>query len=189
MRRSELAPFAALALAGALLGCQPVEDEATKPEAQAGEDAKAEADAADATKKEAGVEARPADPAAQPVETPPEPIANGTTREGEPPKWYDESLYADSKVVRKDRSETMLSGGYASAMVLELAEGTSTQQCMAQALAEIAKEMGKDPTQLDAPEGNGDRLMAKGTGSGYEYVVVCGEAKGKQTMYLSYTRS
>ena len=91
--------------------------------------------------------------------------------------------------MRKDTSETKLAGGYASAMVLELPAGTTADQCMELALAEIAKNLGKPVTDLPEPDKDDGRQVIHGTDNCYNYTVVCGDAKDKPIMYLSYTCS
>ncbi|GEM_PF-2446062 len=152
--------------------------------------AKSDAPAAAA---DSGVEPRATDPAGKASTPEPGPQVSAEpgseVREGTPPAWYDETIYADSTVIRKDTAETKLAGGYASAMVLQLRAGTSSSECMGQALGEIAKEAGTTVDDLSTPEVSDDRQMAHGTNNGYDWTIVCGEAKGKPTLYLSYTRS
>lgn len=148
--------------------------------------AKSEGEGEEAAKKAEKTEDTEKAEAPKP-EPPPEP--DGATRESEPPPWYDEKLYPVVKVVRQDQSETKFAGGYASAMVLELEADTSPEVCMKTALGEIRKDL-DEGVEVPAPAAGPDgRLTVTGNGTGYEYVVVCGIAKGKSTLYLSYTRS
>lgn len=80
-------------------------------------------------------------------------------------------------------SEGTIAGGYASAMILELEPGVSNEQCIERA----KKALGESLSELPEATIDGDRLMLQGKADDYHYTIVCGEAKGKPTMYLSYT--
>ena len=184
-RRFALAPI--LPFAFFALACQPPEQPAQKGDGK-GDDKGAVA-VGDAAKGDGNkVETAPSQPAPGPA-TASTPAADGDAREAAPPPWFDESLYGEAKVMRKDRSEVKLAGGYASALVLQLADGTSIEQCMQSALTEIGKDVGKSVAELPQPDVGADRQTVHGTDNGYDWTVVCGDAKGKPTMYLSYTRS
>jgi hypothetical protein len=87
-------------------------------------------------------------------------------------------------VIKQMASEGTIAGGYASALVLELEAGVSNEQCIERAKAVLGESLSELP---EATAGDGERLMLQGKTDEYHYTVVCGEAKGKPTMYLSYT--
>lgn len=105
-----------------------------------------------------------------------------------PPAWFDASKFEHKAVTNQVASQGKIAGGYASAMVLELEPGTTAEDCVAMA-REVIGETVEDVAEA-SPGGEG-RLMLQGEATGfsvsYHYTIVCGEAKGKPTMYLSYT--
>jgi hypothetical protein len=136
--------------------------------------------------------------------TPSEPVPSGPSRtpavvvesEGPaaaderpaPPPWFDAAKIEHEAVVNQMASQGTIAGGYASAMVLELKAGATPQDCIDMASKAIGETIKDIPA---ATPGDDGRLMVQGeaTGAGiaYHYTVVCGDANGKPTMYLSYT--
>ncbi|NVB38003.1 hypothetical protein G6O69_09180 [Pseudenhygromyxa sp. WMMC2535] len=179
MMRSHSAALAiALTLPLAALACEPPKPaEATKGAPEAAEPAAPEQAPAPTT-----VPAPSSAPAVS-QESP-----DGSSRPGEPPPWYDEARFPGSVVKRKDVDETKFRGGFTAAMILVLAAGTSPDQCMQNALSEIAKVAGKTVADMPSPDTSTDRQVAHGIEGGYEWTVVCGDAEGKPMMFLSYAR-
>lgn len=135
-----------------------------------------------------------AEPAAREVEpskpvdrAAPEPVAEpeiiDTIERPPPPTWFDTAKIQHQAVIKQMASEGTIAGGYASAMILELEPGVSNEQCIERAKSALGESLS------DLPEAtvDGDRLMLQGEADDYHYTIVCGEAKGKPTMYLSYT--
>lgn len=163
-------PLSAIVLASALLvlacegGKPPASESDPKPTANQPDASKPDASA---KQPEASLEAKaPAD-----GERPP------------PPAWFDAAKIEHQALTKQMQSEGTLAGGYASAMLLELEAGVSNEQCIERAKAALAESLS------DLPEAKveGDRMLLQGKTDDYHYTVVCGEAKGKPTMYLSYT--
>jgi hypothetical protein len=100
------------------------------------------------------------------------------------PPWFDATKIQHEAVIKQMASEGTIAGGYASALVLELEAGVSNEQCIERAKAALGETLSDLP---EATAGDGERLMLQGKTDDYHYTVVCGEAKGKPTMYLSYT--
>lgn len=100
------------------------------------------------------------------------------------PAWYDATKIQHSAVLNQIASQGAIAGGKARAMVLELEPGVSNQQCIDRAKAAIGESVAEVP---EATAGDDGRLTLQGKTDDYHYTVVCGEAKGKPTMYLSYT--
>ena len=100
-----------------------------------------------------------------------------------PPAWFDATKIEHQSLVKQMASEGTMAGGYASALILELEPGISNEQCIERAKAVL----GQSIPELPEPTPDGERLMLQGKTDDYHYTVVCGEAKGKPTMYLSYT--
>lgn len=100
-----------------------------------------------------------------------------------PPAWYDASKIEHAAVISNSVSKGKIAGGYASAMVLELLPGTTTEQCIEKAQAALGESLDDLPEPVTGADG---RQTIQGQKDGYHYTVVCGEAKGKPTVYLSY---
>lgn len=100
-----------------------------------------------------------------------------------PPAWFDAAKIQHQAVIQQMASEGTIAGGYASALILELEPGVSNEQCIERARTVLGESL------PDLPEAtpDGERLMLQGKSDDYHYTVVCGDAKGKPTMYLSYT--
>jgi len=102
-----------------------------------------------------------------------------------PPPWFDEAKIEHAKVLNKSASDGPIAGGYATAMVLELQPEATTERCIELVQAAMSESL---PDRLPAPSvGDDGRQTIQGQADGYHYTVVCGEAKGKPTLYLSYT--
>jgi hypothetical protein len=101
-----------------------------------------------------------------------------------PPAWFDAAKIEHQAVIKQMASEGTIAGGYASALILELEPGVSNEQCIERAKAALGQTL----SELPEVTVDGERLMLQGKTDDYHYTVVCGEAKGKPTMYLSYTR-
>lgn len=100
-----------------------------------------------------------------------------------PPAWFDATKIEHQTLINQMASEGTMAGGYASALILELEPGISNEQCIERAKAVLVQSI----PELPEPTPDGERLMLQGKTDDYHYTVVCGEAKGKPTMYLSYT--
>jgi hypothetical protein len=110
--------------------------------------------------------------------------------EGEPPPlvdppWFDSAKIPHAAVIQQMASQGAIAGGQARAMILELEQGVSNEQCIDRAKAAIGESVSELP---EAEVGDDGRLTLQGKTDDYHFTVVCGEAKGKPTMYLSYTR-
>ncbi len=99
------------------------------------------------------------------------------------PAWFDAAKIDNSTLVKQMASEGTIAGGQATAMILELEAGTTPQQCVDKARAVLGETLPEVPEATSAD----GRLMVQGKTADYHYTVVCGDANGKPTMYLSYT--
>jgi hypothetical protein len=70
-------------------------------------------------------------------------------------------------------------------IVLELPAGTTPEQCIENFKAKLSEggASGEPPTSSVMPQGH---LSLRGKTDTYAYTVVCGIAKDKPTMFLSY---
>lgn len=165
-------PISMVMLAGAL--CCAIACEGTKPAAK-DEPAEGEPGKTGSTKIE------PAEP------PPPNQVseAPGQAPEAVDPPWFDSAKISHAAVIQQMTSQGPIAGGQARAMILELEPGVSNEQCIDRAKAAIGESV---PELPEAVAGDDGRLTLQGKTDEYHFTVVCGEAKGKPTMYLSYTR-
>jgi hypothetical protein len=143
------------------------------------------ADAKD-MKKEAGP---PADRAIEIVPAPapgtPQPEAGASELDSLDtiPSWFDTTKIAHAKILQPI-NRAKVGASTATAMLLELAQGTTTADCMASVRSEMLATI---PDLAEATPGEKDRLTLQGKTEGYSYTVVCGPGKdGQTTLYLSY---
>ena len=133
--------------------------------------------------------AKPADkptekPAEKPASTEAGPAETLATDARPPaPAWFDAGKIEHEAIINQIASKEAVATGFASALILELAPGTTNEQCIATASKTLAESI----PSLAEPVASGDRMMLQGKTDGYDYMVVCGQAKGKPTLYLSYT--
>lgn len=115
---------------------------------------------------------------------PPEPAGDAVL--GPAPAWFRPDAFEHVAIIRQDQKGTRVPTGQTSAMiVLELPAATTPEQCIEQFRLEIAKTVKDLPTASTMPQGH---LSLRGKGDNYEYTVVCGMAKDKPTMFLSYSQ-
>lgn len=117
------------------------------------------------------------------------PSPSGDAVPGPAPAWFSADAFEHTAIIRQDLAGARVPTGQTSAMiVLELPAATTPEQCIEQFRLEIAKTV-KDPPNppimSTMPEGH---LSLRGKGDNYEYTIVCGMAKGKPTMFLSYSQ-
>ena len=162
-----------LALALVLVACEGTQP-ATKSEAKAG--AKG-----DAAAKPAGPAPAPVDPAGSPSAVGEDAVSH--EEPGVAPAWFTPTIIPGATVNRQSQSKTP-EGGTSSLLLLELAAGTTPEQCIAAAEAKLGETITALPEQTTTPQGY---LTIMGQTETYHFNVVCGAAKGTPTMYLSYT--
>lgn len=106
--------------------------------------------------------------------------------EGEPPPWFSPEAFAHEQVIRQDgRSNKLPTGQFSRMILLELAAGTTPEQCIGRVEAKLGESMSELPEHSETPQGY---LMLQGKFADYEYNVVCGMAKGAPTLFLSYVQ-
>jgi hypothetical protein len=138
--------------------------------------------------------AEPPAPKSEPTKpVAPPPVENGfteppsaPTEPGPAPAWFRPDAFEHVAIIRQDLRGTQVPSGQSSAMiVLELPATTTPEQCIEQSRAKLAETVTEAPVASTMPQGH---LSLRGAGDGYQYTIVCGIAKGKPTMFLSYTQ-
>jgi hypothetical protein len=133
------------------------------------------------------------DPAATGPIVPPPPEGGFTEADppsdavpGLTPAWFSPDAFEHTAIIRQDLAGTPVPTGQTSAMiVLELPAATTPEQCIEQFRAKLAETVKDPPIASTMPQGH---LSLRGKGDDYEYTVVCGMAKDKPTMFLSYSQ-
>jgi hypothetical protein len=160
-----------LALAWCLAACPSTDDKTTPSK----------------TEPLASKAAEPTKPAAL-EPTAPAPVEGEFTEAapGPAPDWFRPDAFEHVAIIRQDLTGARITTGQSSAMiVLELRATTTPEQCIEQARAKLAETVSDPPIASTMPQGH---LSLRGKGNGYEYNIVCGLAKDKPTMFLSYTQ-
>lgn len=128
---------------------------------------------------------QPAPPHSGESSNPGETVAESTPKvAGPPPEWFRADAFEHTTIVRQDTSGARIPSGEKSSMiVLELPASVTPEQCIANFKAKLAETVKDPPTESVMPEGH---LSLRGKTDTYSYSVVCGMAKGKPTMFMSY---
>jgi hypothetical protein len=98
------------------------------------------------------------------------------------PAWFRPTIFAGATVLKEGRAPADEAGLFASQITLQLADGTDIDACVEELMAAV----GADVPGL-AVEDQGDRRSIKGATEHYQVTLLCGEAKGHMTAYVSYT--
>jgi hypothetical protein len=115
---------------------------------------------------------------------PPGPSGDGEL--GPAPAWFRPDAFEHTAIIRQDLAGARVPSGQTSAMiVLELPAATTPEQCIEQFRSKLAETVKDPPIATTMPQGH---LSLRGKGDNYEYTVVCGMAKDKPTMFLSYSQ-
>jgi len=108
--------------------------------------------------------------------TPPRPAANQRD-----PAWFRATLFADAELLKQGRAPAEEDGLFASQITVALAEGTTLDACV----DHLMEAVGAEVSGLEI-EDQGDRRSITGATAHYSVLLLCGEAKGRMTAYLSY---
>jgi len=98
------------------------------------------------------------------------------------PSWFRPTIFADAKVLSQGRAAADENGLFSSQITLQLDLGVDEDTCVRHLLDSV----GADVPGLEV-EDKGDRRSITGETSTYSVVLLCGEAKGRMTAYISYT--
>ncbi|MEZ4453934.1 MAG: hypothetical protein R3B09_31040 [Nannocystaceae bacterium] len=114
-------------------------------------------------------------------EPPPPPVDDRAGANFRDPSWYRKNLFPEATLVKEGRSPRDEAGFFASQMTLQLADGTTRDECE----KTVSDAVARDVVRLDRSEKD-DRVTLTGDAQHYAVTLICGEAKGKMTVYLSY---
>lgn len=96
------------------------------------------------------------------------------------PAWFRKDLFEGAKAVSVSRSEADEDGFFASHILFELPDGTTTEQCADM----VSNEVGPSVPGLERTL-ESDRIKITGSTDRYRVILMCGEAKGVMRAYVS----
>ncbi len=124
-----------------------------------------------------------------PGETPALPtLASGKTPHTGPvpgpidPPWFKPALIPGATITSSGRTQMDEQGLFSTQMLLALPDGTTRDACVDALKAAVTTSI---PT-LETQPGKDDRVTLTGSNADYHVTMLCGEAKGKMSAYLSY---
>jgi hypothetical protein len=98
------------------------------------------------------------------------------------PAWLRSDLFPGATVSSAGRTARDSAGLFSTQLLLALPEGTTREKCIETVTAAVA---GAVPA-LERKEAADGRVTLTGSNDDYTAILVCGEAKGKMSAYLSY---
>jgi len=98
------------------------------------------------------------------------------------PPWFKPELFPGATITSSGRTQKDEQGLFSTQMLLALPAGTTRDACVDTLKAAVATAV---PT-LDTQSGKDDRVTLTGSNANYHVTMLCGEAKGKMSAYISY---
>lgn len=120
---------------------------------------------------------------------------NGASGPGEPasagavpgpidPAWLRVDLFPGATVASSGRTARDAEGLFSTQMLLALPEGVTRDACVETLTQAVASAV----PSLERKDGENGRVTLTGGNADYAVTLICGEAKGKMSAYLSYRR-
>jgi len=98
------------------------------------------------------------------------------------PPWLRVDLFPGATVASSGRTARDSAGLFSTQLLLALPEGTSRDTC----IETVTAAVGSAVPALERKGGPDGRVTLTGSNDDYAATLVCGEAKGKMSAYLSY---
>lgn len=99
------------------------------------------------------------------------------------PPWFRKTIFEDAKAVDVKRTEADDQGRFSSQLLIDLADGTTSEQCA----AHLEERVRPHVANLARAEAKGDgRIRLDGSTDRYTVTFVCGDAKGVMKAYVAY---
>lgn len=98
------------------------------------------------------------------------------------PKWFKPELFPGATITSSGRTQKDEQGLFSTQMLLVLPAGTTRDACVDALKAAVATAV---PT-LETQPVKDDRVTLTGSNADYHVTMLCGEAKGKMSAYISY---
>jgi len=98
------------------------------------------------------------------------------------PPWLRADLFPGATVASSGRTARDSAGLFSTQLLLALPEGTSRDTC----IETVTAAVGSAVPALERKGGPDGRVTLTGSNDDYAATLVCGEAKGKMSAYLSY---
>ena len=102
-------------------------------------------------------------------------------RPGDPP-WFREDLFAGATLVKRGHTSPDAEGKISAQITLRLADGTTREECLRTVRAAVQDEVASLHELAAA-----DRTTLTGEAERYTVTLICGEARGAMTAYLSWS--
>jgi len=96
------------------------------------------------------------------------------------PGWFRADLFEGATVIRQGHTRPDDEGQVAAQITLQLAEGATREECVAALQAAV---IGDFTPEMEEKE---DRVYLRGSTDLYTATLLCGEAKGRMTAFLSW---
>lgn len=98
------------------------------------------------------------------------------------PPWLRVDLFPGATVSSSGRTPRDGAGLFSTQLLLVLPDGTTRDACLTTVTAAVASAL----PALERKDGPDGRVTLSGSNDDYSATLVCGEAKGKMSAYLSY---
>jgi hypothetical protein len=98
------------------------------------------------------------------------------------PAWLRLDLFPDATVASSGRTARDAGGLFSTQLLLSLPAGITLDKCVETVTQAVAGEV----PSLERKDGENGRVTLTGSNDAYAVTLVCGEAKGTMSAYLSY---
>jgi hypothetical protein len=98
------------------------------------------------------------------------------------PAWFRLDLFPGATMTSSGRTQKDEQGLYSTQMLLTLPAGSTRENCV----DALHKAVSPSVPNLEQKDGEGGRISLNGGNDDYQVTLLCGEAKGKMSAYLSY---
>ena len=98
------------------------------------------------------------------------------------PSWFKADLFPGATITSSGRTQKDEQGLFSTQMLLSLPDGATREACVDTLRAAV---IGSVPTLAQQPAKD-DRITLSGSNDDYHVTLLCGEAKGKMSAYISY---
>ncbi len=115
---------------------------------------------------------------------PAEPASAGPVPGAIDPAWLRVDLFPGATVASSGRTARDAAGLFSTQMLLALPEGVTRDACIETLTQAVASAV----PSLERKDGENGRVTLTGSNADYAVTLICGEAKGKMSAYLSYRR-
>lgn len=115
-------------------------------------------------------------------------LAAGTTPHSGPvpgpidPPWFKPTMFPGAAITSSGRTQKDAAGLFSTQMLLALPAGTTREACVDALKAAVAAPI----PDLEQKPAKDERITLTGSNADYQVTMICGEAKGTMSAYISY---